>query len=139
MVTTKAAALDKKQATVLIDNFLEQFQNWCNQHRPPSSAELEKFLTHNCINFSNGVQIGKGIQEFAARVTNLQHKHSRTEISPCRDCLVVGNKAIVQFEVKLTERAGEKKNMYIMAIVSFEDNLISSWVQVAHIKSATHK
>lgn len=140
MVTTKPVVLDKKQATMLLNNFLEKFQNWCNQHRPPSMPEMEQFLSRQCVNICNGKQIGKGFQDFAARVTELQHKHSHTQINPCRDCLIAGNnKAVVQFEVNLTERTGEKKSMYIMAIATIEDNLISRWEQVAHTKSSAER
>ncbi len=139
MVMTKPAALDKKDATVLLDNFLEQFQNWCNQHRPPNAAELEKYLCKTFQNYCNGELISKGFTEFANRIKMLQQKHSHTEISCCHDCQIAGNKAVIQFDVKLTERSGQKKELYVMAIATIEDHLITSWAQVSHTKCHAHK
>lgn len=139
MVIAKAAGLDQKHATALINNFIEKFETWCNQHRPPSNAEVEKYVSKDFRNSSNGEVTGKNVADFIKRITSLQQKHSHTEVSTVRDCLVSGNRAVVQFDVKLKERSGESKELFVMAIVTFEDNLITNWVQVAHCKNPAHK
>lgn len=136
MVTTKEHALDKKKGTEIMDSFLAQFQNCCNQKRPPNATDFERHLSHNFQNSCNGKLVGKNLQDFLNRVQGLQKRYSHVEIASRQDCLISGNKAIVQYDIDLTSHSGNRTQLNIIAIATIEDHLITQWSQVAHDKGA---
>lgn len=137
MVMTRALGLDKKQTMSFLHKFLDHFQSLCNQPRPPNTTDLEKYIARNFKNTCNGKLIGKNLPDFVHRIADLQKKHPSTKIRLDfnQDFLVADNKAVIQFEVDLTERNGEKKHLFIMAIATIEENLITEWSQVSHVSS----
>lgn len=136
MVTTYA--LDKSKALQVLNNFLEQFCNCCNQKHPPKSDYFKNILPQDFNNSSSGKQIGKNIQDFLERIQNVQKKYSHIDITHLHECLISGNHAIIQFDMHLTLRNGAKSLLNIMAIATINDNLITHWSQVSHEKDKDH-
>jgi hypothetical protein len=137
MVMAKALGLDKKQAMSFLHKFLDHFQSLCNQQRPVNAADLEKYISRNFRNVCNGKPIGKSLTDFAHRIGDLQKKHSSTKIhvDSNQDFFVNDNKAVIQFVVDLVRRDGEKEHLFVMAVATVEDNLITEWNQVSHVQS----
>lgn len=135
MVMAKtAAALDKKQATTLIDAFIDKFQKCCNHSGPANAAEFEKILSRNFQQTSNGQLIGRTLSDHLVRISNLQKKYSHLQIGPRPECLISGNKAVVSYEMNLTARNGAKSTLCFISIATIEDNLITQWTMVSHEK-----
>jgi hypothetical protein len=138
MVATATHALEKQKASQVLKHFLDQFKNCCNQKQPPNAANFEKILSHNFQNSSNGKLIGKNIQDFLKRIQDVQKKYSHIEFSHLQDCLIAGNKAIIQYDMNLNLQNGEKRLLNIMAIATIDGDLITHWSQVSHEKEKDH-
>jgi hypothetical protein len=138
MVTTKTHALDKQKALQLLNSFLEQFKTCCNQKHPLNAAEFENILSRDFQNSSSGKQIGRSAQDFLKRIQDVQKKYSHVEFSHIHDCLISGDKAIIQYDMNLTSRNGEKGLLNIMAIATIDGDLITHWSQVSHEKEKDH-
>lgn len=133
MVTTMYA-LDKAKALQILNNFLEQFTNCCNQKHPPKADYFKNILSNDFNNSSSGKQIGKNMHDFINRVQDVQKKYSHIDIMHLNECLISGNHAIIHFDMHLTSRKGEKSTLNIMAIATIDGNLITHWTQVSHEK-----
>jgi hypothetical protein len=130
-MTTKT--LDKTQAIHVIYEFFKHFQKCINQSIEPNLAELEQYITKNFQITSSGHPVAKSSADYLKRLQNFQKKHSKWEISkPLEEPLVQDNRITLFYKVNLTSKTGEKKEVYIMAIGTIEDNKIRSWNQVAH-------
>ena len=138
MVATKTQALEKQKALQVLNNFLDQFKNCCKQKQPPNVANFEHILSNDFQNSSNGKVIGKNIQDFLKRIQEVQKKYSNIEFSRLQDCLISGNKAIIQYDMILNLQNGEKRPLNIMAIATINGDLITHWSQVSHDKNRDH-
>ncbi len=138
MVATKIRPLEKQKAAEIVNHFLVQYQNCCNQKRPPHTNDFDKFLAHHFHNSCNARLIGKNIHDFLDRIKKVQQKYARIEISEVKDCLISDNKAIFQFEIELTTHNGEKVDLVVMAIATIEDHHILDWSQIAHERHIDH-
>lgn len=138
MVMAKEKALDKKQTMSLLDNFLQKFQNLCNQQNPPQISDLEKMVAPNFQNMSNGREIGKSRADLLKRIEKLRGKYSNIKIKQHGEVLISDNKAIIQYDLDVNNRNGQKSQLTLMAIATIEDNLITQWNQVSHEKGRDH-
>jgi hypothetical protein len=140
MVATKTHphVLDKHKALEILNGFLLQFQQCCNKKHPPNASNFENFLSHNFQNSSNGKVIGKNVHDFLERIQKVQKRYSELKITPLHDCLISDNKVIAQYDVNLISLRGEKVQMFLMAIATIEDHLITQWSQVSHNKGIDH-
>lgn len=138
MIATKTQTLDKQKALKVINNFLDQFKNCCKQKHSPNIANFENILSQDFQNSSNGRLIGKNIQDFLKRIQEVQKKYPQVEFSPLQDCLISGNKGIIQCNMILTSQNGEKRLLNIMAIATIDGDLITHWSQVSHDKEKNH-
>lgn len=136
MATTYA--LDKQKALQLLNNFLDQFRNCCNQKHPPKADYFENIVSNDFHNSSGGKQIGKNMQDFLRRIQEVQKKYSHIDFSRLQECLISGNKAIIQYDMNRTLRNGEKSLINIMAIATIDGDLITHWSQVSHEKEKDH-
>ena len=135
MVATKTLALDKHKALRVLKSFLDQFLISCKQKQPPKAADFENILSHDFQNSSNGKLIGKNIQDFLKRIQEVQKKYSHLDFdftTHLKDCLISGNKAVVQYDMNLTLQNGDKRLLNIMAIATIDGDLITHWSQVSH-------
>jgi hypothetical protein len=138
MVTPKVAGISKNQILALLNDFLQQFQNWCNLPNEPTAADLEKVLSRNFQISSNGEIRSKNLTDYLNRLNKLRKKYSHFEITgPLEEPLIFEDKVFLHYEVELQERSGQKKQIYIMALGTLENNKFSKWMQVSHEKSAT--
>ena len=106
MVATKTQALDKQKALQVLNNFLEQFKNCCTQKHSPNAANFENILSHDFQNLRGGKLIGKNITEFLKRIQESQKKYSHIDFSDIQDCLISGDKAIIQYNMNRTWQDG---------------------------------
>lgn len=127
-------ALDKQKALQLLNSFLDQFRNCCNQKHPPKADYFETILSNDFHNSSSGQQIGKNMHDFLQRIQKVQKKYSYIDFSRLQECLISGNKAIIQYDMNRTSRNGEKSLINIMAIATIDGDLITHWSQVSHEK-----
>lgn len=132
MVSTKTQPLDKQKALQVLHKFLDQFENCCKQKQPPTAANFQNILSPNLQNSSNGKLIGKNIQDFVKRIQEVQKKYSDIKFSHLQDCLISDNKSIIHYDITLTLQNGTKRHLNIMAIVTIDGDLITSWSQVSH-------
>lgn len=138
MVATKTEALDKQKVLHVLNKFLEQFENCCKQKNAPNAASFENILSHDFQNSSNGKLIGRSIQDFLKRIQDVQKKYSHVEFSHLKECLISGTKGVIQYDMTLTSQNGEKRLLNIMAIATFDGELITHWSQVSHEKDKDH-
>lgn len=133
MAFTKTGVIDKAQALALIDNFFEQFQNSCNRPEAPKTTDFEKVLSKNFRIFSNGKPMAKGLEDYVVRVASIKKRYPHVDITgPLEEPLLAGNKATILYDLEIKKPSGEKAHIYMMAMVTFEDNKIAEWVQVNH-------
>ncbi|MDP1879696.1 MAG: hypothetical protein Q8K60_01990 [Parachlamydiaceae bacterium] len=137
MVMIKTAAHNKTQVLNLINNFIGEFQNWCNQRNAPEFADFEKYLTKQFQISSNGNVIGKDLHDYTLRVKKFREEYSHFEITMLEEPLICENKVVLTYEVDLRLNPNQdKREVYVMAIVNLEDNKISNWKQVTHDKGS---
>lgn len=134
MVATKTQALEKQKALQLLNTFLEHFKTCCKQKNAPNADDVENIVSQDFQNSSNGKLIGRNLQDFLKRIQETQKKYSNVEFSRLQDCLICGNKAVVQYDMSRTSQNGEKSQLNIMAIATINDDLITHWSQVSHNK-----
>ena len=104
MVATKTQVLEKQKALQVLNNFLDQFKNCCKQKQLPNAVNFEHVLSHDFQNSSNGKLIGKNIQDFLKRIQEVQKKYSHVDFPHFQDCLISGNKAIIQYDMNLNRK-----------------------------------
>lgn len=138
MVTTKSYALDKQKVIQNLKIFLDQFKISCQQKQPPKASDYENILSHDFHNLSNGRLVGKTMQDFLKRIQEMQKRYSNVEFTHIHDCLISGDKVILQYDMDLTSLNGQKRLLNIMAIVTFDGDLITHWSQVSHDKEKDH-
>lgn len=132
MVATKTA-IDKQQALKQINNLISHFKTCCNQKQQPNPSQFEHIISHDFQNTTNGKLIGKNVPDFLRRLQEVQKKYSHFEYNIINDCLLSGNKAIVQYDMNLTLQNGEKRRFTTMAIATFDGEIIAEWSQVSHL------
>jgi len=138
MVATKLQELNKQHALQTINSFLDEFKKCCNQKQQANPSHFENFLDRNFQNICNGKIIGKTSQDFLKRIQDLQKKYSRIEFEHLRDCLISGDKAIIEYDSNQTLQNGEKAVFHIIAIATFTDDRLTHWSQVSHDKHRHH-
>lgn len=126
--------LDKQKALQLLNSFLDQIRNCCNQKHPPKADYFDTILSNDFHNSSSGKLIGKNKHDFLKRIQEIQAKYSHIDFSRLQECLISGNKAIIQYDMHRTLRNGEKSLIHIMAIATIDGDLITHWSQVSHEK-----
>jgi hypothetical protein len=132
MVAVKTG-LDKTEAQTLIYDFFKKFQNWLAQSKIPNVSDLEQYLSKNFQISSNGRLVSKSPADYINRFQNFQKKYARYEISkPLEEILIYGNKAVLYYKVDLITHQGQRKSVYIMAIIAIDDHKITNWTQVAN-------
>ena len=130
--------LDRESTLDLLKGFLLQFQYCCNQKQPPSETKFKKFISRNIKNSSNGHVIGKGLGDFLMRIKRVQEKYSHLEIIPSQELFIFENKVLVQYTIEATLVGGRKTSLFVMALATINNGLITEWEQVAHDKGADH-
>lgn len=134
MVATKTQTVDKQKCLQLINSFLDHFRNCCRQKNAPNTAEFQNIVSRDFQNSCNGKVIGRTLEDFLRRIQDTQKKYSTVEFSRLQDCLISGNKAIVQYDINRTSQKGEKSQLNVMAIATIDDDVITHWSQVSHNK-----
>ena|SRR3984957_4567782 len=137
-IKTHPHVLEKHKALEIVNNFLTHFQQCCNKKHPPNASNFENYLSHDFQNSSNGKVIGKNVHDFLERIQKVQKRYTELKIAPLHDCLIADNKAILQYDVNLTSHSGKKVQMFLMAIATIDNNLITQWSQVSHDKGIDH-
>jgi hypothetical protein len=134
MVATKT--LDKTKMLSVIFDFFKQFKTWCGESPvTPSANELEKYFSKNLQMFNNGQLVVKGGAHYLDRLKQFQRKYSGFHISePLEEPIVCGNQAALYYRIDLITRQGEKKQVYILGMLTMEDDKISRWVEVTNEK-----
>lgn len=136
----KTEGLQKRQTLTLLNDFLHQFQNLCNQPETPIAADLAKFLAANFKLFSNGEVLCKDLESYLERITTLRSKYAHFDIvGPLQEPLFCeDNKILVQYELDLRTRDAKQERVYIMAVATLEDGKVTQWEQTTHEKGQKH-
>lgn len=127
-------SLDKQKALRLINNFLDQYKNCCNQKAQPNPSAFKNILAPQVHNVTSGKEIGKNVDDILNRIKHCQKEYTRIEFDHIDDCLIADDKAIIQYNMKRTAQDGKKDTINVMAVVTIEDNLITQWSMVSHEK-----
>ncbi len=138
MVATKTQPLEKQKALQLLNNFFDHFKNCCRQKQAPDAHSFQNIISQDFHNMSNGAMIGKNAHDFLKRIQDVQKKFSMVEFSRLQDCLMAGNKAILEYDINLTAQNGEKHQLHTIAIATIDNDLITHWTQVSHEKDKDH-
>lgn len=138
MVMTKMPILDKTYALTIINEFLEKFQDIIVSNKAPKLADFESFLSPNFKLFINGKLDTKNIVNYLEQIVLYQKGFSSIDLSDLlEDPIMEGNKVVIQYDANLVGRNGQQSLVNILAIVTFEDNKIVQWMQVAHEKGVS--
>jgi len=135
MSIVKTAPLEKSKVKPLIDSFFRQFETCCNRQTAPTQSEFENILADNFQISSNNKLVGKNRQEYLERIKKFQKNYSQVKISaPLEEPIISENKVVVRYDAELVTRE-QQKNMLvnIMAIATIDNNLLTSWSQIAHV------
>lgn len=136
MVATKVKK-STKQHLNLLNDFFENFQNWCKPQKNPSIAELAKCLSSDFEISINGKVLCHNLQEYLERINSIKRKFTNFEITgPVEEPLFAeDNKIIVKFEVSLHTPEAGRHTFYKMAIGTIEDDKFVRWEEVSHRES----
>ncbi|WP_068468795.1 hypothetical protein [Candidatus Protochlamydia phocaeensis] len=137
-MATKTMALDKHQASTLINDFFEQFQTSCNQSTPPRSSDFESILSPQFHIKDNEHTLARNLQEYVSHLGKLQQKYSHFKIVHSKEePLVCDNRIAIQYELHATLRQGGQVNQMLMiAIATLENNHFKSWTEVVYHKNS---
>lgn len=137
MVATKT--LEKKQMIEVLHNFLNLFQTTFKPGQTAKGADYQKFLGSSFRISSNNLILGKDLNDYLNRIIHLQKKYSNLEVSELLEApLICDNKIVVHYDINLTMRNGQKKQINVMAIATMDDYKFTNWVQVTHEKGSSH-
>ena len=70
------------------------------------------------------------------RIKRVQEKYSHLEIIPSQELFIFENKVLVQYTIEATLVGGRKTSLFVMALATINNGLITEWEQVAHDKGA---
>ncbi len=135
MSTVKAAPLDRQKAVSLIENFFKQFEICCNRQTAPTPEEFKNIFAENFQISSNNKFVAKSRLEYLDRIKTFQKKYSHVKISSLlEEPIFSENKVVVRYDADLISH-GQQKNIQvnIMAIATIDNNLLTSWSQIAHV------
>jgi hypothetical protein len=138
MVATKS--LDKTKNLNIIYDFFKEFQTWFGPSAyTPTANELEKYLSKNLQMFNNGQLVVKSAANYLDRLQKFQKKYSNFQISePLEEPLIHDNQATIYYQLDLTTKSGQHKQVFIMGLLTIEDNKISRWIEVTNEKGASN-
>ena len=135
MANNKVIEINKMQLMNLVNNLLRQVQKCCNQTQSPKLSDFEKWMAPNFQLFSNGKIISKNAADYMKRLVNFQKKFVHMEISDMlEEPLIYENKMAVHYDIDLTGRNGNQSKVFVMAIITLENDKVLRWEQVAHEK-----
>lgn len=128
--------MDKTKTLGVIFDFFKQFQKWCSPSAAtPSLSELEKYISKNLQMSSNGQSVTRSSANYLDRLLKFQKKYSSFQISePLEEPIIYDNRAAIYYRLDLTTKTGQHKQVYIMGLVTIEDDKISRWIQVTNEK-----
>ena len=124
--------LDKQKALKLINSFLDQYKNCCNQKAQANAGTFKSTLSPHVHNCTCGKEIGKNVDDVCNRIKKAQKEFSHVEFDHIDDCLICDDKAVVQYNMTRTLQNGKKDKINCMAVCTIEDNLITNWSMVSH-------
>ena len=129
--------LDKSKILNVVNDFFKHFQIWCGRTPvSPTPHEIEHYLAKNLQMFNNGQLVARSATNYLDRLQRFQKKYSGFKISqPLEEPLIYGNQVAIYYTIDLTARDGEHAQVYVMALLTFEDDKISRWVEVTHEKN----
>lgn len=128
--------LDKNKAMNIIYDFFKQFPTWFAQPAvTPSLNELERYLSKNLQMYNNGQLVVESAANYLDRLQKFQKKYSNFQISkPLEEPLICDNQAAIYYQLDLTTHNGQHKQVYIMGLLTIEDDKISRWIEVTNDK-----
>lgn len=135
MVIAKMLVLDKTKALLTINEFLQKFEEVISSHQAPNLSDFDSLLCPNFKLFINGRLDIKDLSHYLKQIMVYQKGFNSIDLSDLLDePIIEGNKVVIQYDANLNGSNGQQSLVNIMAIVIFEDNKISQWIQVAHEK-----
>lgn len=131
--------LEKTKIPSVVSDFFKQFSKWYGTSATtPTSTELAKYIADDLQVSNNGKLIAGSASEYLERIKKLQRNYTKFQISEAlEEPLVSGNRAAIYYKLDLTTRTGQHKQVYVLGLVTIEDNKISQWVEVTSEKDAT--
>lgn len=132
--------LEKSKLLNVVFDFFKQFPTWCGPSPvTPNIHDLEKYLSKNLQMFNNGQLVVKSSANYLDRLQKFQKKYSNFQVSqPLEEPLISDNKATLYYRLDLTARNGQHKQIFIMALMTIENDKISRWVEVTNEKGTEH-
>lgn len=125
--------LDKQETLALLRGFLNDFQNCINQDTKPVANHFDKYLDPHFQVISNGRAISNGLTEYLKRVAHFQQRYSHCEIHLKQEDLVWGdNRLACHYHANLTDKNGQRVQIYMMVIATIEQDKFRHWTQVSH-------
>lgn len=135
----KATILDKNETLMLLNGFLDEFQNCINQSKKPTPAEFEKWLSNHFQITSNGKAVAHNLKEYISHIESFQKRYSHCDIHLIQDeCVCADHHFTCVYRVDLIRRNNQKVQLHMMAIATIEHDRITKWLQVAHEKGTSH-
>lgn len=135
MQMTKTQTINKRLVKDQIKNILNLFQSYSNPKTIPSSSELEHYFVPHVHIISNDRTVCKDINDFLLRIRDIQKKFPNVKYSHLlEEPIVEENKAVIRYDVDFGSSSKGKTQFQVIAILTFEADRISQWIEVLHEK-----
>lgn len=128
--------LEKTKSLHVVSEFFKQFSKWC---APGAAAvtlnDLEKYISKDLQLFNNGKNVAKSSANYLERVQKFQKKYTKFQVSePLEEPLINENRASIYYKVDLTTHSGQHKQLFILGLLTLENDKISRWIEVSNEK-----
>ena len=128
--------LDKNEIKILLNGFLQEFQNCINQSSEPTVSVFEKYLDKHFLIASNGKTLANSLVSYFKEIKDFQKRYSHCEIQLNKEEIVCGDHAFAcYYQADLTTQNDQQHKIYMMVIATLDNDKIKTWKQVTHENS----
>lgn len=133
--STVKTPVDPKQARTLIEGILELFTELGKTNAKPDAGKLGRFFSSNLQVVTNENNVVSNLNQFQERLSTLKASYPTITYSKLLvEPVVSANRIAIRFNAEPTDKSGKKHRLQVIAILTLENDKVSSWHEVIHEK-----
>jgi hypothetical protein len=135
MAASTKAPVDPKQARTLVEGILELFAEFGKTNAQADAAKLGRFFSPNLQVVSNENNVVSNLNQFQERIRTWKSNYPTITYSKLLvEPVVSANRVAIRYNAEPTDKSGKKHRLQILAILTLENDKVTSWHEVIHEK-----
>ena len=133
--STMKAPVDPKQARTLVEGILELFTELGKTNAKADAGKLGRYFSPSLQLVSNENNVVSNLNQFQERIATWKSNFPTTTYSKLLvEPVVSANRVAIRFNAEPTDKSGKKHRLQIIAILTLENDKVTSWHEVIHEK-----